>query len=275
MATSYANWRDPGFMDALNLQRTNAYVDRSNARRTVPQRQPRNAFNPSPSGPPQAPPGTPAPTPAPAPASTLPLPQGVTLGPENAAFNAFYSTPLYQFPLQQGLEQLNANYAARGILESGAAQKGISDYASGQAAGGLRDYFSLLGNQQAIGFNAASAQSGAAQNYANTITGANQNYANSLSGANSQFANNASNLYGNYAGGVGSALGQQGAVNQQSAYNTGNIYANQAMANANNTNSMIGGIGSALGSAAGYFAYQPYAAGGSMPTSGWGTPGIY
>lgn len=226
MATSLTNWREPGFMDALNLERTSNYVRRSNAHDAP------NAYQ-SVNSP------TSAPAPSPTPSSS------------NSAFNAFYQTPLYQFPLQQGLDAVNANYAARGMLQSGAAQKAISDYSAGMASGGLRDYFSLLGNQQAIGFNAASGQVGASQNYANSITGANNNYSNSLQNINTNLAN----------------------AQSQGALNTGNIYANQAYQNANNSNSMIGGIGSALGSAAGYFAYQPYA--GGTPTSGWGTPGIY
>jgi hypothetical protein len=199
-----------------------------------------------------------SPAPAPAPAATLPLPPGVAQGPQNAAFNAFYNTPLYQVPLQEGLESVNANWAARGMLESGAAQKSISDYGAGHAAGGLRDYFSLLGNQQAIGFNAASGQAGASQNYANSIQGANTNYANSLTGLNSAFANNATGLTQGYAGGVSNALGQVGQAQAQGAINAGNINANAIMAQANNSNAMLGGIGNALGSFAGYAAYRPY-----------------
>jgi hypothetical protein len=222
-----------------------------------------------------SPAATPAATPAPTPAATLPLPSGVAQGPQNAAFNAFYNTPLYQVPLQEGLDSINAHWAARGGLESGAAMKGISDYTAGHAAGGLRDYMSLLGNQQAIGFNATSAQAGAAQNYANSIQGSNQNYANAMQGANSAYANNASNAYGGYASGINNALGQLGQGQAQGAINAGNINANAITANANNTNAMIGGLGSAFGSVANYYAYRPYAGGSSMPTSGWGTPGIY
>jgi hypothetical protein len=209
---------------------------------------------------PQAPVPTPAATPAatPAPAATLPLPPGVAQGPQNAAFNAFYNTPLYQVPLQEGQDALNANWAARGMLESGAAMKSISDYGAGHAAGGLRDYISLLGNQQALGFSAASGQAGVGQTYANSIQGANANYGNALSGLNSAFANNATGLTQGYASGVSGALSQLGQAQAQGAINAGNINSNAIMANANNTNSMIGGIGNALGQAAGYFAYRPY-----------------
>jgi hypothetical protein len=166
---------------------------------------------------------------------------------QNSALNAFMDTPLYTVPFERGVDAINANYAGRGALQSGAAMKAISDYAGDSASGALRDYFSLLGNQQAIGFNAAAGQAGAAGNYANSITGSNTNYANALSGMNNQ-----------YAAGVGGALGNLGNAYGQGAINTGNILANQQIANANNTNSMIGGIGSSLGNAAGYFAYQPY-----------------
>lgn len=195
---------------------------------------------------------TPTPTPAPAPTPTP------SVSPQMQAFNAFYGTPLYQVPLQEGLEGVNANWAARGMLESGAAMKSISDYSAGHAAGGLRDYFSLLGNQQAIGFNAASGQAGASQNYANSIQGANTNYANALTGLNSAFANNATGLGQSYANNVSGALGQLGQGQAQGAINIGNALGQGAIANANNTNAMIGGIGSALGNMAGYFAYRPY-----------------
>lgn len=205
----------------------------------------------------------PRPVGGPATATTpLPRPAGSS-GPGQQPFQAFYDTPLYQFPLQEGLDAVNANYAGRGMLESGAAMKAINDYAAGMAAGGMRDYFQLLGNQQAIGFNAASGQAGVGQNFANSITGANQNYVNSMSNLNSTYANNAGNAYANY-----------GNAQSQYAQNVGNINSNAILAQANNNNAMWGGIGSALGNAAGYFAYQPYS-GGSMPTSGWGTPGIY
>lgn len=185
---------------------------------------------------------------------------------QNAALNAFMNTPLYTVPFQRGVEAINANYAGRGALQSGAAMKAISDYSADSASGALRDYFSLLGNQQAIGFNAASGQAGAAQSYANSITGSNQNYANALSGMNSQFAANAGNAYQNYGNAV-----------SQGAINTGNIIGQGAIANANNTNSMIGGIGSALGNVAGYLAYKPY--GGGAPANllagtPYGTPPI-
>jgi hypothetical protein len=199
------------------------------------------------------------------PSNPTPVNNGTQLSPQEQAFQTFYDSKVYQFPLEQGLEAINANYAARGALESGAAQKAIVDYAGNTvAAGAFRDYMSYLGNQQGIGLGAASAQVGVGQGYANSITAANNNYAAGVNSANSAFANNASGAAGN----LGNAYGQ-------GAINAGNINAGAINAQANNTNSMIQGVGNAFGNAAGAFAYQPYSSYARNPSSGWGTPGIY
>ena len=177
---------------------------------------------------------------------------GTPLSPQDQALNSFYNTPLYQFPLDQGLQAINANYAARGMLESGAAQKSLLNYAQGVAGGALGDYFQLLGNQQGLGFSAASANSGVSQGYANNLTGIGQNAANALSGASSTFANNAGNL----AVGLGNAY-------SQGAYNTSNALSNAAIANANNSNALVSGLGNAFGGIGGALAYKPYAGGPS------------
>lgn len=181
-------------------------------------------------------------TPAPAPSSAA--------TPQEKALNAFYDTQFYQFPLQQGLDAINANYGARGLLQSGAAIKALDKYASGVASGGFGDYLQTLGSQQALGANAASNIAGMNANYANSLTGLGTGYADAITGAN----NNLANAQGNYAS------------------NIGNINANAITANANNTNAMIGGIGSSLGNAAGYLAYQPYAGGGYPTNLLAGTP---
>lgn len=187
------------------------------------------------------------------------------LSPQEQAFQTFYNTPVYQFPLEQGLEAISANYAARGATQSGAAQKALIDYAGNTvAAGAFRDYMSYLGNQQGTGLGAASAQVGVGQGYANSITAANNNYASGVGAANSAFANNASGAAGN----LGNAYGQ-------GAINAGNINAGAINASANNTNALIGGLGGMAGNIAGAFAYQPYSSYGGNPSSGWGTPGIY
>jgi hypothetical protein len=198
----------------------------------------------------QAQPAQAAPTATPAPTSALPLPNVGTNAlstPQGQALNNFYNTAMYQFPLQQGLEAVNANYAGRGALQSGAAMKAIEQYgANSAAAGAMGDYFQLLGNQQGVGLNAASAQGGLASNYSSNLSGLGQNYANNAIGLNSNFANNVSGAYGNY----GNAL-------SQGALNVGNINSNAAIAHANNNNALIGGIGGSLGGLAGYYGATP------------------
>lgn len=188
-------------------------------------------------------------TPAPAPAAS----SGTNaLSPQQQALNSFYDTAYYQFPLQQGLDAVNANYSARGLSQSGAAEKALFNYGRGAASAGMGDYLQILGNQQGLGFGAASAETGIGQGYSNSLIGLGSNYNNALTGLNSNYANNVSNAYGNY----GNAL-------SQGALNVGNINSNAAIARGANTGSTIAGVGNALGSAAGYFAYQPSYYGGT------------
>ena len=56
--------------------------------------------------------------------------------------NNFQLSPDYQFRLKQGLDSTNAGFAARGLLKSGAAAKGITDYASNLASGEFGNAFS-------------------------------------------------------------------------------------------------------------------------------------
>src|SRR3990167_3875497 len=177
------------------------------------------------------------------------------------AFDNFYGTPMYQVPYEEGLDAVRASYAGRNQYFSGAAMKGISDYGANHAAGAMRDWIGYLGNQQQVGLNAVGAQTGSGDAFADAITRLNSNYGNALSGAYSGFANNMSGAAANLAN-------QQG----QGAVNTGQIISNGAVANANNTTGMWGGIGNALSGFAGYMAYAPY--GGSQyaatsPTSSY------
>jgi len=184
------------------------------------------------------------PTPTPTPTATTSATS--VLSPQDQALNSFYNTQFYQFPLQQGLNALNSSYAARGLLQSGAAQKSLEQYASGVASGAFGDYLQVLGNQQSLGANAASAETGIGSNYANGLSGLGQN-----------LAGNISNAYGNYGNALSNAYGNLGNAQAGYAQNVGNINSNSVLAHAGNTGQVISGVGNALGSAAGYFAYQP------------------
>lgn len=106
---------------------------------------------------------------------------------------------------------------------------------SGYAGAGVLQSGAAMNAAQEYGQNMASAEFG---NYWNML-GEQQNLAsgaaNAMSGVNTTYANNAGNL----------------------AIANGQNQASAAIARANNSNAMIGGIGSAFGNALGAFAYRP------------------
>lgn len=142
------------------------------------------------------------------------------------AFDAFRNSTGYQFRVNEGMDALNSGYAGAGVLQSGAALKGLDDYRQGMASAEFGSYMNHLGGQQMLGAGAA----------------------NAMSGVNTNYANNAGNL----------AIAQ------------GQNLAGGAVAKANNTNAMIGGIGGAMSGALGGFAYS----GGGMGGMGGGATGV-
>lgn len=125
------------------------------------------------------------------------------------AFDNYKNSTGYQFRLNQGLNAVNSGYAGAGTLKSGAAMKAINDYGQGMASQEFGNYLNALGNQQALGFSAASAQAGVGQNYANNIGNiAMQNGANQANAALASSQN-----WANALGSVGSiaayTLGQR------------------------------------------------------------------
>lgn len=152
----------------------------------------------------------------------------VTTTPQSAqsAFDNYLNSTGYQFRFGEGMDALNSGFAARGVLDSGAARKAAIQYGQDFASNEFGNYMGYLGQQQGLTVGAA----------------------NALSGVNTAYANNA----GNITMANGRALGDA------------------AIARANNTNAMIGGIGGALGGALGYFGQSSYGggaggAGGAQP----------
>lgn len=160
------------------------------------------AQTPVPTAPP-APATTPAPAPTPSPASAASPPQSAL-----SAWDTFYNSPAYQVPLQEGLKGVNTHYAAMGALESGAAMKGIENYASGHAAGALNTYLDDLYRQEALGMSAASATVGVGQGLVSQMT-ANNNAAASAAGNAALAAGNANaGMWNNIGSSVSGAAGQ-------------------------------------------------------------------
>jgi hypothetical protein len=184
----------------------------------------------TPSTPPPA--TTPASTAAPPPAATPAVtPQSAT-----SAFNNFADSAGMKFAEQQAMNQLQNYYAAHGLLSSGPAMKGISDYIQNMA---LQNYFfpymNYLSGQQAMGAQAGSAIAGVGSSYGNTVNGLGQNYSNAVTGINS---------------GIGNAL-------SQGALNIGNANANQAAIGGLAGANIGSAIGSGLGSLGSSF-FQPH-----------------
>lgn len=129
------------------------------------------------------------------------------------AFDNYRNSTGYQFRLNQGLNAINSGYAGAGSIKSGAAMKAINDYGQGMASQEFGNYLAALGNQQALGFGAASAQAGVGQNYANAMGNIAMNNAGNQANAalvKSQNLGNAFNSVGQIGGYLAGTLGGGG-----------------------------------------------------------------
>lgn len=161
---------------------------------------------------------------APRPTTATPQAAPVNAMTANRAFENFANSAGMKFQLKTGTNALNNMYAGRGMIESGAAMKGINDYAQNMA---LNNYFMPYMNML-DGQSRAGAQSGAA-----------------IAGVGSQFGASAGNVYAN----MGNAM-------QNGANSASNAAIARGVGNAN----MWSGIGSALGSLGSSF-FTPRAGG--------------
>lgn len=121
-----------------------------------------------------------------------------TVSPQQAAqsaFDQFRNSTNYQFRLGEGLDAVNSGFAGNGVLQSGAALRGINDYAQNMASSELGNYLALLSQQQGVGAGAASAAAGVGQNFANNAANLIVNNGNNQANAaiyraqNNPFAN--------------------------------------------------------------------------------------
>jgi hypothetical protein len=72
-----------------------------------------------------------------------------------AAMANFYTSPGYQFRLDEGLRGINQGAAAQGAFRSGATVKAEENYAQGQAGQEFSNYYSRLYDLSKLGENAA------------------------------------------------------------------------------------------------------------------------
>lgn len=147
--------------------------------------------------------------PAPMPAQTPQVAQAPA-GNGMSGYEAFTNSPYYQLPYQEGLKSRNMGFAARGLLQSGAAERELTRYGQDYAGGRLNEFLSLLQGQQNVGFGGASALAGVGQNLQTTIGQQNQNRADAIGNAALLRAQANNSLYGSLAGiagGLASSFG--------------------------------------------------------------------
>jgi hypothetical protein len=144
----------------------------------------------------------------PAPAVNVPAPTAPGTGSTGAldAFDRFRQGTNYQWRYNQGLKATEGNFATRGALDSGAAEKAKITFGQNLASGELSNYMNLLASQQASGLSAAGAVMGVNTSYAGNVTAQNTNAGNVA--ANAALAGGQANA--NMWGTVGNAAGQLG-----------------------------------------------------------------
>ena len=125
-------------------------------------------------------------------------------------WDQFRNSTNYQWRLDQGNKGMNMAYAARGTLQSGAAQKGLLEYNQNFAANELGRYQDLLAGQQGMGLGAASALAGVGQNMVGQVTANNNSAAAAAANAALAKGQATSNMYGGIAQGIGQVAGAFG-----------------------------------------------------------------
>lgn len=185
-----------------------------------------------------------APAPA-APATGAAPPAGTPAQPAfnpQTAMNNFANSAGMQFQLQQGTNALNNLYAAKGLVQSGAAMKGIQNYGQQTA---LQNYFmpymSMLSGLSGQGLSAGSAVAGAGQNFGNTAANINGQMGNTIGNGADAMSNaalvrgqNSANMWSgigqglgtlasSFGGGFGGGVPGGGAINMGAG--TGNFFA--------------------------------------------------
>ena len=127
----------------------------------------------------------------------------------DSAFRSYKGSTGYTFRVDEGNRAINSGYAARGLLESGAAQKALMRFGQNIASDEFGRYVGQLQGQQGVGLSATNALAGVGTNFVNQTSFNNQNGADALSNAallrgnaNAQFASTAGNALGQFAGTV-------------------------------------------------------------------------
>lgn len=126
--------------------------------------------------------------------------QAVPVGqPMNNPWNGFKNYLAgsdYAFQFDRGANASNSGYAGAGTVKSGAAMRGLEQFRQGLQGAYRGEYMNALGNQQALGFSAASAQAGVGQNYANNLSNIAMQKGENLANASLVKSQNTANALG-------------------------------------------------------------------------------
>lgn len=166
----------------------------------------------------------------------------------------FEASPDYAWRLAQGQRNLNANFGAKGLLQSGSAIQGALDYGQHQASQEFQNWWNR--QQQLYSDKASQYNTDKTTNY--NIFSTDRGYGTDLALNNRNFANSQqntriANLFSLVNAGTGAAASVGGA-NSNYANNASNVYGSQAQAaadaaNANaSANSQLGGTLGGIGS---------------------------
>lgn len=127
--------------------------------------------------------------------------------PYEDAFANYRNSTGYQFRVNEGNRALNSGYAAKGLLQSGAAQKAALQYGQNIASGEFGNYMGYLGQQQGVGLSAGSALAGVGTNYAGQVGNNNALAADAIANGALLKSQNNNALWNNLANVGGMALG--------------------------------------------------------------------
>lgn len=127
-----------------------------------------------------------------------------------SAFDNYRNSTGYNFRFGEGMKALNSNFAAKGILQSGAAQKAALQYGQNIASQEFGNYLGQLTNQQSVGLSAGNALAGVGTNYSANVSANNTAAAGVAANAAMASGNATSNMWNNIGGSVGNALGSWG-----------------------------------------------------------------
>lgn len=130
-----------------------------------------------------------------------------TASPYQQAFDNYRNSTGYQFRLNQGVNALGANWAARGLKGSGAALRSVQDYGQNIASNEFGNYMNMLLNQSNMGLSAANAQAGVGSNYVGQVTANNNAGADAVANAALLRGQANSNLWSGIGGVAGNLFG--------------------------------------------------------------------